>query len=452
MPSLVIQLARMGDLLQTKRLLISLAQDDDVHLLVDHSLAAFARKIYPFAVIHEIAAHNSRTACEQPEPGNSEHPAQSESEIQLRRLTGCSGLLQRIFPALTGLRTYNFSRVYNLNYSGLNLALSTLWEASKLRGYWLDRGQEMRSFWLDFAFRWAAQRRSAPVNLMDLWGMLAPYPIEAGQVNPAALARGGGLGIMLGGRMARRSIPPQLWAAHIGIVCQRMGWPEVTLFGTKDEQPLAREVLCTLPAAILSKTRNLAGKTGLSDLAGEISRLDRLLTPDTGGMHLAAHFGVPVEAFFLSSAWVHETGPYGEGHIIWQAIAPCLPCLEVRRCPHSVQCLAVFSKPEFMKLLSHFPAGSNKPGGRGAMPAGLLCLKSGFDRLGVVYSNALLPHHDHTEEITLQERQRAELRRLAANCNAEKLKGSAPAGNTADDNSVYESFFRESDWMLPKQE
>ena len=37
-------------------------------------------------------------------------------------------------------------------------------------------------------------------------------------------------------------------------------------------------------------------------------RLDVLLTPDTGIMHLAAHLGVPVFAFFLSSAWCHETG------------------------------------------------------------------------------------------------------------------------------------------------
>ena len=53
---LVIQLARFGDLLQTKRLLRSLQADGEVHLLVDDSLKSLAHIVYPGIEVHGIAA------------------------------------------------------------------------------------------------------------------------------------------------------------------------------------------------------------------------------------------------------------------------------------------------------------------------------------------------------------------------------------------------------------
>lgn len=472
MPSLVIQLARLGDLLQTKRLLLSLAQTGETHLLVDYSLADIARLLFPFVTVHAIAAHAGGL--------------------------DTAGLIRRLPGEIAELREQNFRRVYNLNYSGLNLALSTLWRPHQLCGYRLEDGQEMRSAWLGLAFRWAAQRRSAPLNLMDLWGLLAPSPIEPERVNPKATPKGGGLGVMLAGRMARRSIPPELWAMHIAAVCRRMGWPQVTLFGGKSEQAVARAVLHGLPAAVLAKTANLAGKTGLSELARRVERLDRLLTPDTGGMHLAAHFGVPVEAFFLSSAWVHETGPYGEGHIIWQALSPCLPCLEIEPCPHAVRCLEPFAAPTFLKLLSHFRAGDEGADGAGGLPvqrteepgadlrleiageagrasareaglelpAGLLGLQSGFDALGVVYrgleahKSGVSTADQTTAEIAPHDQRRAALRRLLADYRFGKSIADAVSeqaamgakGDIVSEHQICEQFFRESDWILPEQE
>ncbi|MBQ4132972.1 MAG: glycosyltransferase family 9 protein [Desulfovibrionaceae bacterium] len=451
MPSLVIQLARMGDLLQTRRLLAGLAQNDDVHLLVDESLGAFARMIFPFATVHEIAAHGAASQSRSSSPD-----AQSGSPESCLEHS-CQSRLEPLLPQLAALRAYNFSRIYNLNYSGLNLALSTLWEPSRLRGHWLERGQERRSAWLGLAFRWAAQRRSAPLNLMDLWGLLAPCPLHPEQVNPAASPKGGGLGVMLAGRMARRSIPPELLALHVAALCQRMGWPEVTLFGSSSEQSLAKALMRAMPTAVLAKTRNLAGKTSLKELAGQVAGLDRMLTPDTGGMHLAAHYGVPVEAFFLSSAWAHETGPYGMGHLVWQAFSPCLPCLESENCLHKVQCLNVFSDSKFLQLLSRFRDDWPPPEGC-RTPGGLLCLKTGFDRLGVLCRHALSPHHDTAAEIAPHDSRRLALREVLAEYNFGKLGEYAlmqadmvaPHSDIPEKSQICGQFFRESDWMLPQ--
>ena len=54
---MVIQAARFGDLVQTKRLLLSLALRGEVHLAVDVSLVPLARVLYPFAELHALSVH-----------------------------------------------------------------------------------------------------------------------------------------------------------------------------------------------------------------------------------------------------------------------------------------------------------------------------------------------------------------------------------------------------------
>jgi ADP-heptose:LPS heptosyltransferase len=60
---------------------------------------------------------------------------------------------------------------------------------------------------------------------------------------------------------------------------------------------------------------NLAGKTSLAELFGELQRCQLLLTNDTGTMHLAAHLGVPTVAIFGSTEPA-LTGPLGKGHLV----------------------------------------------------------------------------------------------------------------------------------------
>jgi hypothetical protein len=80
------------------------------------------------------------------------------------------------------------------------------------------------------------------------------------------------------------------------------------------------------------------GRTNLEELAAVLAGLDLLVTADTGPMHLAAALKTPVLALFFGPAYGPETGPYGPGHLIYQAAAPCAPCRENSACRHR-QCL-----------------------------------------------------------------------------------------------------------------
>ena len=354
---LVIQLARLGDLLQAKRLIGSLLAEPgakaDVHLLVDHSLKEFAELIYPQVQVQGITAHKKKD-----------------------RLSSVH-LLKEVQRVMGDLGKISFDRIINLNYSGLNYALAARFDSQKVFGYRWQNGQFLKGKWPEFAFRWSKRRRQSGLNLMDFWAAYAPYILEPEAVNPLPESKGGGVGLVLSGRHSRRSIPPEFLAAYAQAALQGVGHGPLFLLGTEAEKPLAREFRKSLKPQVRDVLQDMVGKTSLSDLMEIVSGLDLLLSPDTGTMHLAAHLGTPVQAFFLSSAWCFETGVYGQGHRIWQAVCPCVPCLEGRKCAEEMSCLQPFGHKAILQFLAQGRAKQ--------LPEDLLLLESDFDQIGVVY-------------------------------------------------------------------
>ncbi len=321
---LVIQLARFGDLVQTKRLIKSLEMRGEVHLCIDNTLAELAKLIYPNTIIHTLPAHF---------------------------LPSAQGLMQ-VHNALVQLNTYSFDAVYNLNHAGLNRALARFFEVEQVIGYQMHGAQAVHSPWVRKAFTWTQNRIINPINLVDFWAFFDEFPCSPQKVNPKAIGGGKGIGVVLAGRESRRSIPPADLALIIRTFFEVNDAPHIYLLGTKAENVLAKQLMRHMPVNMLDKISNLSGKTSWSELIDTLQGLDILISPDTGTMHLAAHLGVPVQAFFLSSAWCHETGPYGEGHSVWQSVYTCAPCLESVSCPINTKCLEDFTTREFLHGLN----------------------------------------------------------------------------------------------------
>jgi ADP-heptose:LPS heptosyltransferase len=410
---LVIQLARFGDLLQSGRLIRSLLARGETHLCVDRSLTDLAGLVYPQAIVHPIRAHAA---------GGSE---QADLLNENRRIMAL-------------LAATDFDAVYNLNHSGLNRALARLFDPDAVHGHAVRDGQALRSRWLDLAFRWTRRRRSAPLNLVDVWAGLLADPLPPEACNPAALPGGRGLGIVLAGRESRRSLPPEVLGPCVHALFEALDGPDVHIFGGEAERPLARRLLRHLPARVIARARDHAGRTSWADLHESLIGLDLVFTPDTGVMHLAACVGAPVQAVFLSSAWAWETGPYGLGHRVWQAHAACAPCLEAAPCVAAPggadpQCLAPFRSPGFLNALS----------GRRPMPedAGIWPLDSHLDALGLNWSMpSLMDEHS---------RQRLAQRALLTEYRGEDSAGSDafPDGPTLRE--LAHTLYQEADWMLP---
>ncbi|MFH1491004.1 MAG: lipopolysaccharide heptosyltransferase II [Pseudomonadota bacterium] len=86
-----------------------------------------------------------------------------------------------------------------------------------------------------------------------------------------------------------------------------------------------RAVIDRMMKAMAGSPLNLAGKTGLRELAYLYSLCRLLITTDTGPMHIAAAMGCPVAALFGPTA-PRRTGPYGKGHRIIREDVDCSPC------------------------------------------------------------------------------------------------------------------------------
>jgi len=408
---LVIQLARFGDLIQTKRLLATLRAraDGAVHLCLDRSLAPLARLVYPDVVLHPITAHGTGL-------GSAE---------------AARALLTDNRAAFAELRAVHFDEVYNLNFSGLNFRLAALFDPDSVRGYAWKDGQELVGPWPAMAMRWSEKRRIG-LNLVDFWGAYCPDMIAPESVNPAATPHGGGIGVVLAGRESRRSLPVDILAQAASTLAQGRGAKDVVLLGGPAEAPAGQAVLKRINPAVKARTTNLAGKTDWAGLAEVVSGLDLLLTPDTGTMHLAAHLGTPVMACFLSSAWCFETGPYGAGHTVFQADLPCGPCLETAPCPNSVACLRPFADPGFQR---HLITGRAEH-----LPEGLMACASAFDGLGLTFETRGGNDPDAAP--------RTEFRRFIR----QYLTGQIDEISMAD-HEFGRQLYREADWMaLPGEQ
>ncbi len=124
--------------------------------------------------------------------------------------------------------------------------------------------------------------------------------------------------------------PTKLWPeAHFAALADRIvhryNMP-VVFTGSPDDARTVARILALMQGPAL----DLSGKTSLRSLAALYQRAALVVSTDTGPMHLAAAMGTPVVALFGPTApW--RTGPFGPGHRVVRAAAPCAPCFK-RHC------------------------------------------------------------------------------------------------------------------------
>ncbi len=364
--NLVVQLARFGDILQSRRLIKSLLSEGEVALCVDRTQEKVARLAYPDLEIIPLDAFKVE-----------------KNEI-----------LQKTKKTFDYIQAQKFNSLYTLNHTGLSYAMSLLFEPEQVRGYLMKQGQRVRSEWVRLAFKYMQQRVQSPLHLIDYWGFLADNPVKPNTVNPSAYKgmlhwqKSEGaytVAVILSGQNVRRSVPIDSLAQIIKVFARRFEKVEFILLGTDKEQALAQKLMSQLPQSVNDLIRNKVGKTNMEDLFSIIKDSSLTLSPDTGALHCAAFFGVPTLSFFCSSAWCFETGAYGDGHTCIQTTTQCAPCVESVPCSH-VHCHDVFSAPSLLARLSL--AKTKKE------IENYSILESVFDEVGINYvqSEGVLPN------------------------------------------------------------
>jgi ADP-heptose:LPS heptosyltransferase len=332
---LVSQLARMGDLTQSLYLLRDLEQAEGhrVSVLVDKRLEAFTRARAPWLeTIYTMDLERTLRG--------------------FRRGISWTGLWPALADELRPLRDACFERVINLNYGKLPAAVSeAIRGETPVEGFQVGDDGSFGDPWVEMVSRLVqSNRRWNRFHLVDVFRFLSPRRAPADRVRTReskVLTNRSVVGVQIGTRCPKRTWGPRNLIEVIRGLQREVGC-EILLFGEGRERAQADYIVRRAGAG---RIRNLVGKTSLEDLVETLCGCDRLLSGDTGTLHLAAYLGVPSVGIFFGPAYVFETGPYGPGHLVLQAEPPCGPCREEAPCVEE-SCRALVPPDTVLRILT----------------------------------------------------------------------------------------------------
>ncbi|MFQ5456462.1 MAG: lipopolysaccharide heptosyltransferase II [Nitrospirota bacterium] len=120
---------------------------------------------------------------------------------------------------------------------------------------------------------------------------------------------------------------------------------KVLIFGGPDEAKLAEEISETMSALPII----LSGRMSLRESMALIKRCSLFITNDSGLMHIASSFKIPVIAIFGSTD-PKTTSPYGDSNMLIKKEISCSPCL-LRDCSTDHRCMDAISVDEVYKAV-----------------------------------------------------------------------------------------------------
>ncbi|MBX3303310.1 MAG: lipopolysaccharide heptosyltransferase II [Nitrospira sp.] len=132
----------------------------------------------------------------------------------------------------------------------------------------------------------------------------------------------------------------------------------VALLGARGEESLGKDIA----SRIDRRSIVLSGATTIRELMAVVKRCRLLITNDTGPMHIAAAFGVPVVAVFGPTD-SRTTAPYGQERSVVREAVDCAPCL-LRDCPIDHRCMTRISVDQVYETAVQQLAGLSRLSGR----------------------------------------------------------------------------------------
>ena len=229
--------------------------------------------------------------------------------------------------------------LYNLAHTPQSATLCALMRPRQALGrIRLDGGQMIvRGEWFNYLFSIMDERTFNPFNLVEIYlraasGSGAAHALElrvsdedrraaARLMLEAGIRPDARYVVLQPGASSRSRQWPPAYFAQLASLLRAQGFAMVVV-GSPAEKPLAESIISLSRQQAVS----LVGQTDVGTLAAVLEGAQRLVSNDTGTIHLAAAVGTPSIGIYLGPAAAKDTAPYGNGHVVIEADLPCAPC------------------------------------------------------------------------------------------------------------------------------
>lgn len=357
MKILIINLTRMGDILQTTPLVAELKKQFKSCLVSYMAAKSFSGILKHIPFIDKVIEFNFK-------------------EFTKRSIDSCNLLklaenLNFVKSSLDLLIAEEYDLVINLTHTDESKALSYLINGKETRGITRDnKGFRIVNHpWANYFYNSSLNRNVNRINLVDIYlkigNLNRPVPYQKIQFridfDDLVLAEylsllsefKGYYAIQLGASVDNKQYPPEKFAKTASLIWQQYQLAPVFL-GTEKELNLYEKIKHLLDF----NHCNLMGKTNLNQLAGVLQKAQFLLTNDTGTMHLAAATETKIICIALATAYSHETCSYMAGNFILEADIDCSPCSHHVVCQNLV-CKNYIKPAHLVKCVESILKGSD---------------------------------------------------------------------------------------------
>lgn len=343
---LIVNLTRMGDLVQTTPVLRGLKERHpgvEISLLVNSN----------FADICLMMPHVDRVV-----------PVHISTLVERIRRGALIEAYREVETLLHGLNEDTYDLVINFTHTVPTALLISLIQAEEVRGLSID-GEGFtvkRHPWIRYFFNVVPNRALNPFHLCDIYmnaagippkgqGLHLHLPSEMKQWARSFLRENGvEFGSLLVGLQLGASAEDKRWPVscfvQVADQLERVFGARILLVGSEEEEILGQEF--ERSAAV--RPLNLIGKTRLVELAALLSCCDLFISNDTGPLHIATAVGTLCVDISVGSVRARETGPYGDGHYVIEAELPCSPCRFHSHCPRPL-CKEIISPHMVMEVV-----------------------------------------------------------------------------------------------------
>ncbi|PWU14774.1 MAG: hypothetical protein C5B49_12670 [Bdellovibrio sp.] len=311
MKSLVIQLARLGDIYQSWP-----------------ALRALKRR-QPAGEIHLLTRPRFAGACEGLTAVDRVHLLPTQQILQPLVSSSISGIeesLEKLRELTSALRSENFDQIVNLSFSPLSSYLVHQIETNgtKIKGYtrfsdgYLRIPDDMSAYF----YAQVGPGRPNRFHLCEIFATLLGVDLSPPDWQAPQLPAIDHLGlpgefvaVHVGASESHKRVTYSKWINILSHL-RKLRPVKIALIGGSDEVAIGEQMAAAVPAGELT---NLVGRLDLLQTMAVLQRASLLVGPDSAPLHMASLVGVPSLNLSVGELNFWETGPRSPGSVVLPA-------------------------------------------------------------------------------------------------------------------------------------